>query len=81
MELKINPENLVQQYNAIMVTPPTAEDISLSESLQEYMDEHFPLESEINIKRRSVILAELRQMFRKFVTDVCVVLNSIGVVY
>eukprot|EP00644_Phytophthora_capsici_P000048 jgi/Phyca11/100149/e_gw1.4.686.1 len=35
------------------------------------MDEHFPTESDDNITRRSLILAELRSIFRAWVKEVC----------
>lgn len=35
------------------------------------MDEHFPTESDANITRRSLILAELRSIFRAWVKKVC----------
>jgi len=63
---------LEQAYKAIRTTPPEPQDIELSTRLQEYMDKHYPVESEKNIQRRSIILAELRRIFRQWVKDVCI---------
>ncbi|KDO20493.1 hypothetical protein SPRG_14011 [Saprolegnia parasitica CBS 223.65] len=62
---------LEQAYKAIRTTPPEAVDVEMSEKLQAYMDEHFPMEVEKNIQRRTIILGELRSIFRAWVKDVC----------
>lgn len=59
-----------QAYAAIRTTAPTEEDLASSKQLLDYMSEHFPLESDKNIKRRTVILAELRTIFRTWVKEV-----------
>ncbi|GAB9468901.1 polymerase [Globisporangium polare] len=63
---------LEQAYKAIRTTPPEPKDLEQSQKLQAFMDEHFPTECDENITRRSMILAELRSIFREWVKQVCV---------
>ncbi|OQS06970.1 Poly(A) polymerase [Thraustotheca clavata] len=62
---------LEQAYKAIRTTPPEPADLELSAKLQAYMDEHYPMELDVNIQRRTIILGELRSIFRAWVKDVC----------
>ncbi|KAF4322954.1 hypothetical protein BBO99_00001092 [Phytophthora kernoviae] len=62
---------LEQAYKAIRTTPPEPKDLEQSAKLQTFMDEKFPTESAENITRRSLILAELRSIFRQWVKQVC----------
>lgn len=62
---------LEQAYKAIRTTPPEPKDLEQSAKLQRFMDEHFPTECDENITRRSMILAELRSIFREWVKQVC----------
>lgn len=61
---------LEQAYKAIRTTPPEAKDLEQSTKLQAFMDANYPTESPENITRRSLILAELRAIFRQWVKDV-----------
>ncbi|OQS01727.1 Poly(A) polymerase [Achlya hypogyna] len=70
-ETSAAPMVLEQAYKAIRTTPPEPVDLELSTKLQSYMDEHFPMEVEKNIQRRTIILGELRSIFRAWVKDVC----------
>ncbi|TDH70997.1 uncharacterized protein CCR75_005106 [Bremia lactucae] len=67
----VAPYVLEQAYKAIRTTPPEPKDLEQSAKLQSFMDEHFPTESDLNITRRSIILAELRTIFRSWVKKVC----------
>ncbi|GMF12356.1 unnamed protein product [Phytophthora lilii] len=67
----VAPHVLEQAYKAIRTTPPEPKDLEQSAKLQSFMDEHFPTESDENITRRSLILAELRSIFRAWVKQVC----------
>ncbi|ETI43473.1 hypothetical protein L914_11098 [Phytophthora nicotianae] len=67
----VAPHVLEQAYKAIRTTPPEPKDLEQSAKLQTFMDEHFPTESDANITRRSLILAELRSIFRAWVKQVC----------
>ncbi|EGZ28664.1 hypothetical protein PHYSODRAFT_474162 [Phytophthora sojae] len=67
----VAPHVLEQAYKAIRTTPPEPKDLEQSAKLQSFMDEHFPTESDANITRRSLILAELRSIFRQWVKQVC----------
>ncbi|KAF1332171.1 polymerase, partial [Globisporangium splendens] len=67
----VAPHVLEQAYKAIRTTPPEPKDLEQSIKLQKYMDEFFPTESDENITRRSMILAELRSVFRDWVKQVC----------
>uniref|UniRef100_K3WQA8 polynucleotide adenylyltransferase n=1 Tax=Globisporangium ultimum (strain ATCC 200006 / CBS 805.95 / DAOM BR144) TaxID=431595 RepID=K3WQA8_GLOUD len=67
----VAPHVLEQAYKAIRTTPPEPKDLEQSVKLQKYMDEFFPTESDENITRRSMILAELRSIFRDWVKQVC----------
>ncbi|KAG6610295.1 Poly(A) polymerase [Phytophthora cinnamomi] len=67
----VAPHVLEQAYKAIRTTPPEPKDLEQSAKLQAFMDEHFPTESDANITRRSLILAELRSIFRQWVKQVC----------
>lgn len=69
--LAVAPHVLEQAYKAIRTTPPDPKDLDQSDKLQRYMEEHFPTESAENITRRSMILAELRSIFRQWVKQVC----------
>jgi poly(A) polymerase len=60
-----------QAYKAIRTTPPEPADLELSAKLQAFMDQHYPTETEKNIQRRTIILGELRSIFRAWVKDVC----------
>ncbi|KAG7402153.1 hypothetical protein PHYBOEH_005716 [Phytophthora boehmeriae] len=62
---------LEQAYKAIRTTPPEPKDLEQSAKLQAFMDDKFPTESAENITRRSLILAELRSIFRQWVKQVC----------
>lgn len=62
---------LEQAYKAIRTTPPEPKDLEQSAKLQAFMDGAFPTETPENITRRSLILAELRAIFRQWVKDVC----------
>ena len=70
--LFIAPERLQSQYAAIKTTVPTDSEVELSTKLGNYMTMHFPLETEENILRRSVILSDLRKLFRSWVKEVCI---------
>ncbi|KAE8998783.1 hypothetical protein PF010_g17195 [Phytophthora fragariae] len=67
----VAPHVLEQAYKAIRTTPPEPKDLEQSAKLQSFMDAHFPTESDANITRRSLILAELRSIFRLWVKRVC----------
>ncbi|KAL3666574.1 hypothetical protein V7S43_008201 [Phytophthora oleae] len=67
----VAPHVLEQAYKAIRTTPPEPKDLEQSAKLQSFMDEHFPTESDVNITRRSLILAELRSIFRAWVKQIC----------
>ncbi|KAH7479501.1 hypothetical protein KRP22_010462 [Phytophthora ramorum] len=67
----VAPHVLEQAYKAIRTTPPEPKDLEQSAKLQSFMDAHFPTESDANITRRSLILAELRSIFRQWVKRVC----------
>ncbi|KAE9018023.1 hypothetical protein PR003_g13269 [Phytophthora rubi] len=67
----VAPHVLEQAYKAIRTTPPEPKDLEQSAKLQGFMDAHFPTESDANITRRSLILAELRSIFRLWVKRVC----------
>lgn len=69
--MAVAPHVLEQAYKAIRTTPPEPKDLDQSEKLQSFMDEHFPTETPENITRRSMILAELRSIFRQWVKQVC----------
>ncbi|RHY32840.1 hypothetical protein DYB32_002190 [Aphanomyces invadans] len=62
---------LEQAYKPIRITPPDPADLELSAKLEAFMASHFPTETEKNIQRRTMILAELRRIFRAWVKDVC----------
>ncbi|RQM12000.1 hypothetical protein B5M09_001417, partial [Aphanomyces astaci] len=62
---------LEQAYKPIRMTPPEPVDVELSAKLEAFMASHFPTETEKNIQRRTMILAELRRIFRAWVKDVC----------
>lgn len=68
--LTVAPHVLEQAYKAIRTTPPEPKDLEQSQKLQKFMDEHFPTECDENITRRSMILAELRSIFREWVKQV-----------
>ncbi|KAL7693232.1 putative nucleotidyltransferase, class I-like, poly(A) polymerase [Plasmopara halstedii] len=68
----VAPHVLEQAYKAIRKTPPEPKDLEQSAKLQSFMDEHFPTESAANITRRSLILAELRSIFRSWVKQICI---------
>ncbi|KAF0699908.1 Aste57867_9548 [Aphanomyces stellatus] len=63
---------LEQAYKPIRTTPPEPIDLELSQKLLAYMEKHFPTETEKNIQRRTIILGELRSIFRAWVKDVCI---------
>lgn len=66
----VAPHALEQAYKAIRTTPPEPKDLEQSAKLQQFMDETFPTECDANITRRSMILAELRSIFREWVKQV-----------
>lgn len=66
----VAPHVLEQAYKAIRTTPPEPKDLEQSVKLQKFMDEFFPTECDENITRRSMILAELRSIFREWVKQV-----------
>ncbi|KAG9401966.1 hypothetical protein LEN26_008725 [Aphanomyces euteiches] len=63
---------LEQAYKPIRTTPPEPIDLEMSAKLQAYMDKNFPTETEKNIQRRTIILGDLRRIFRAWVKDVCI---------
>ncbi|CAI5720461.1 unnamed protein product [Hyaloperonospora brassicae] len=67
----VAPHVLEQAYKSIRTTPPEAKDLEQSSKLQSFMNTHFPTESDVNITRRSLILAELRSIFRQWVKRIC----------
>ena len=67
----VAPHVLEQAYKAIRTSLPEPKDLEQSAKLQTFMDTHFPTESDRNITRRSLILAELRTIFRQWVKQVC----------
>ncbi|TMW68649.1 hypothetical protein Poli38472_006117 [Pythium oligandrum] len=70
-QFAVAPHVLEQAYKAIRTTPPEPKDLEQSDKLQTYMDKHFATESDENIQRRSLILADLRATFREWVKQVC----------
>ncbi|KAL0589657.1 hypothetical protein ABG067_002206 [Albugo candida] len=68
----VAPSKLEQAYKAIRVTPPELMDLEQSKKLKDFMSKHFPTENGVNITRRSLILAELRTIFRDWVKQVCI---------
>ncbi|TYZ65435.1 hypothetical protein PybrP1_011714 [[Pythium] brassicae (nom. inval.)] len=69
--VSVAPHVLEQAYKAIRTTPPEPKDLEQSAKLQAFMEASFPTESDANITRRSLILAELRSIFRAWVKQVC----------
>ncbi|CAI5704985.1 hypothetical protein KXD40_001731 [Peronospora effusa] len=67
----VAPHVLEQAYKAIRTSLPEPKDLEQSTKLQTFMDKNFPTESDLNITRRSLILAELRTIFRQWVKKVC----------
>ncbi|KAI9907429.1 hypothetical protein PsorP6_003645 [Peronosclerospora sorghi] len=68
----VPPHVLEQAYKAIRATPPEPKDLEQSAKLQAFMEKNFPTESDENITRRSLILADLRSIFRQWVKQICI---------